>query len=100
MKDTKLEISRRNLPHWTLEGSIYYITFCTMATRLEPNERQIVLDPIRLGHAKFYQLIAVVVMPGYVHLLLRPQGEYSYELTFVLSYELTQTDELTSFCAT
>jgi hypothetical protein len=29
MKEPKLKITQRNLPHWELDGSVYFITFNT-----------------------------------------------------------------------
>jgi REP element-mobilizing transposase RayT len=72
MNEPTLNIRRRNLPHWTLEGSTYFITFCTSRSTLSDEERQLVIEHLRSGNDKFYRLAAAVVMPDHVHLLLRP----------------------------
>ena len=76
MDTPKLTIRRRNLPHWTLEGSTYFITFRVLEGELTPTERKLVLDHLRSGIGAFYLLAAAVVMPDHVHLLLRPLPEY------------------------
>lgn len=72
-----LKISRRHLPHWTLEGSIYFVTFCACKTEFDEYEQRIVLDHIKEGNEKFYDCYAAVVMPDHVHLLLRIQKKYN-----------------------
>jgi putative transposase len=67
---------RRNLPHWTLDGSTYYVTFRTLSGTLSDEERRLVLEHVRSGDDKFYQLAAAVVMPDHVHLLLHPMPAY------------------------
>jgi len=77
MSDGKLTIKRRNLPHWTIDGSTYYVTFHLLAGELTKSERAIVLNHIKQSHRRFYQLAAVAVMPDHVHLVLRPLAEYA-----------------------
>lgn len=67
-----LRVTRRRLPHWTVEGSVYFVTFRTVRGELTPLERQIVFDHVLEGTTKFYRLFALVVMPDHVHLALRP----------------------------
>ncbi len=76
MPEPRLEIRRRNLPHWMMEGSTYFVTFRAQQTELNLTERTIVLRHLRNGHEKFYILAAAVVMPDHVHILLRPQAGY------------------------
>lgn len=76
----KLKITRRHLPHWQLEGSIYFVTFDCVENVMTLEETAIVLEQIKMGDDRFYDLFAVVVMPDHVHLLLRP----------VLGYDLTR----------
>ncbi len=69
------------LPHWELNGSIYFITFNTIERiELTLEARQIVLDACRFFNDQRYQLYCAVVMPDHVHLLLEPlsknEGEY------------------------
>ena len=76
MADSKsqptLQVTRRRLPHWALEGSTYFVTFRLVAGALTREERRLVLDHVAAGHTRFYSLLAVVVMPDHVHLILRP----------------------------
>ena len=44
----ELKIRRRRLPHWTLEGSVYFVTFRTLSRTLSAPERLPVLDHIAL----------------------------------------------------
>jgi len=84
----RLQITRRKLPHWTLKGSTYFVTFRTvlrqagMPVLLSVEEQKLVLKQILNGNGKFYTLIAVVVMPEHVHMLLIPiEG---YELSRIM----------------
>lgn len=70
--DDDLHIHHRNLPHWELAGSTYFITFRLREGTLSPVERAIVFRHILSGSAKFYALHAAVVMPDHVHLILEP----------------------------
>jgi REP element-mobilizing transposase RayT len=71
-KDSDLEITRRRLPHWKLDGSVYFITFRVLQGELSPVEQQIAFDHIASGDPQFFRLFAWVVMPDHVHLLLKP----------------------------
>ncbi len=73
-----LKIRKRRLPHWTLEGSTYFITFDLFNGRLTEEERLIVQNHIREGHSKFCKLIAVQVMPDHVHIILKPNDGISF----------------------
>ena len=68
----KVNIRRRNLPHWSREGSTYFITFRLRTAELTMDERAIVLAHLRSGGPRFYKLIAAVVMPDHVHALAAP----------------------------
>ena len=74
---TMLEIHRRQLPHWTFEGAVYYITFRLFTGSLTTTEILLVLDHIKSGHGRFYSLYAVQIMPNHVHLILKPNENYS-----------------------
>jgi len=82
MSEPKLKIRRRNLPHWTLDGSTYFATFRLASGSLSEEERRIVLDHLIQGDGRFYILAAAVVMPDHVHLLLRPLT--GYELSRIM----------------
>jgi REP element-mobilizing transposase RayT len=69
----ELKITRRHLPHWTIDGAIYFVTFCTNKTVFDEDEQRIILKHIKEGDGKFYDCYAAMVMPDHVHLLLQPK---------------------------
>jgi len=71
-----LQVTRRKLPHWTLKGSTYFVTFRIVQGELSKEEQKLVLEHIRKDNEKFYTLIAVVVMPDHAHLLFTPREKY------------------------
>ncbi|MCU0425972.1 MAG: transposase, partial [Candidatus Kapabacteria bacterium] len=71
-QNPELQKTRRNLPHWTLEGSTYFVTF-TARTILQPEEQNMVYQHITQGDNHFYELQALVIMPDHVHLVFRLQ---------------------------
>jgi len=77
MADPKLTIKRRNLPHWTLDNSVYFVTFRLLNGKLNADEQQFMLQHLRSGHDHYYRLVAVMVMPDHVHVLLQPMGDWS-----------------------
>ncbi len=78
----KLSISRRNLPHWELPGSTYFITFRLKSGILTEDERIIVLDAIKHFHRIRYWVTATVVMPDHVHIILKPvESEFNNEFS-------------------
>ena len=72
MRDGDFSISRRRLPHWRLDGATYFITFRLLAGEFSPEELVLVRDHILSGDGKFYELLAVMVMPDHVHVIIRP----------------------------
>lgn len=76
MGEPKLTVRHRNLPHWTLDGSTYFVTFRLATGSLSEEERRIVLDHLVQGNGRFYILAAAVVMLDNVHLLIRPLTGY------------------------
>jgi putative transposase len=68
----KLSINRRNLPHWQLPGSTYFITFRLKSGIISDGERKIVIDAIKHFHKIRYWVTVTVVMPDHVHLMLKP----------------------------
>ncbi len=72
MADAKLIIHRRKMPHWVLEGSVYFVTYRLKAKHLNSSERKLILSLLIAGHSKHYNLSAAVVMPDHVHLILQP----------------------------
>jgi len=65
------------LPHWTLKGATYFVTFRTAQEKLSIEEQKFVLEHIIKGNERFYNLIAATVMPDHIHLLLTPREGYS-----------------------
>ncbi|MGQ9648194.1 MAG: REP-associated tyrosine transposase, partial [Thermodesulfobacteriota bacterium] len=82
-----LFITQRNLPHWQMGGSTYFITFGTREIELLADARKAVLEACRHFDGKRYHLWSAVVMPDHVHLLLTPmeqkKGEW-YSLSQIL----------------
>jgi REP element-mobilizing transposase RayT len=73
MKESKLKITQRNLPHWELDGSVYFITFNTWEKlELTPEARQVVLSACKFFNNQRYQIFPLVVMPDHVHMLIQP----------------------------
>jgi REP element-mobilizing transposase RayT len=73
-----LNITRRHLPHITLKGATYFVTFrITNDNLLSIEEQKIVLEHIKKGSGKFYSLIACIVLPNHVHIVLTPKQEFS-----------------------
>jgi putative transposase len=68
----ELTINRRNLPHWQLPGSTYFITFRLKLGIISDDERQIVIDAIKHIHKIRYFVTVAVVMPDHIHLILKP----------------------------
>ena len=73
----ELKISRRHLPHWTIDGAIYFVTFCTCHITFDSEEQTIIVEHIKGGDGKFYDCFAAMVMSDHVHLLLRPKDGIS-----------------------
>jgi putative transposase len=71
-QNDELRINRRNLPHWQLTGSTYFVTFRLKSGIITDDERKIVLSAIKYFHKIKYWVIAAVVMPDHVHLILKP----------------------------
>ena len=71
--EKKLSITRRNLPHWEMDGCSYFITYrCVLGATLPPAARTIVMDNWKFWHGKRYLLHAIVVMTDHVHTLITP----------------------------
>lgn len=78
-RDTKLKpartprVYRRNLPHWEIPGSVYFITFRTAdELALSDAAKDITFDSIKFHAGKKYKLYACVVMETHIHLILQP----------------------------
>ena len=66
-------VYRRNLPHWELPESVYFITFST-ADRftLSDSAKDVVLSSFHFHDGKKYILHACVIMDDHVHCILQP----------------------------
>ena len=73
--ESRLKVTRRQLPHWALVGSVYFVTFRLQRGRLDAAERALVLEHLRSGDPVFYRLFIAVVMPDHVHALLQPEDQ-------------------------
>lgn len=67
----------RHWPHWTMAGATYFVTFRSYCGEFTMAERLVVLDHIKGGAGRFYDLLAGVVMPDHVHILIQPLQSYS-----------------------
>lgn len=75
--DATLRVAHRRLPHWRLKGSTYFVTFRLAKGRLSTKEISLVREHILSGDGKYYELVALVVMPNHVHLVLAPSAGFS-----------------------
>ena len=82
-KTITVVLKRRNLPHMTLEGSYYFITFNTFKrAKLSVESVKTVLNHIIEGNKKFYHLIAAVILDDHVHIIIHPNS--GYELSRIM----------------
>jgi REP element-mobilizing transposase RayT len=79
MEEKELQVTRRHLPHWRIEGATYFITFRTKQLLLTPAEQELVLNHIKEGHKGYYSLAAAVVMPDHVHMILTPSADFELD---------------------
>ena len=83
----ELCINRRNLPHWQLPGSTYFITFRLKSGIITEDERIIVLDAMKHFHQVRYWVTTALVMPDHAHVILKPivfKSEMEYPLSKIL----------------
>jgi putative transposase len=78
MTEKDMIIYIRRLPHWRLDGSVYFVTW-----RLAPNQADLTADERNelmsaLTHfdGSRYELYASVVMHDHVHVLVKPLGKH------------------------
>lgn len=75
--------STRNLPHWQLPGSVYFVTMIVEpGIEFTDEERDVILRACQYWEGKKLVLYAVVVMPDHVHILMQPM-EIKTGKTFV-----------------
>ncbi len=75
MGDDDFKITRRHLPHWTMRHASYFITFRTRNGSLTVDEQITMLEHIKEGDGKFYELSGVIIMPDHVHAILSPHDD-------------------------
>jgi REP element-mobilizing transposase RayT len=81
MKTPILTIYTGKLPHWRMEGSIYFVTWrlAPKQALLQPAERTLVADAINRFAGERYDLWAYVVMDDHAHVLVAPLDELSLQ---------------------
>jgi len=77
MTNSELIIYYRRLPHWRLEGQIYFVTWRLHYTQkpLQPEERDIIKNSLWYFESDRYSLFAYVIMDDHVHVLFSPLKE-------------------------
>ena len=77
----ELYFYRRNLPHWRLAGSTYFVTWRLASGQLDlsAEERSVITDCLRHFDQRRYDLLAFVVMNEHVHALAAPMGNWKLE---------------------
>jgi REP element-mobilizing transposase RayT len=76
-----------SLPGWQMGGRVYFVTFKSLRGELVEEARQTVVDVVRRGENRFFQLRIGVVMPDHVHLILAPlpeEGTRYYDLSRIM----------------
>ncbi len=68
----QLSIHTRNLPHWQLGGSTYFVTFRIKEGHMSEHERSLVLDSCFHFNNERATVHLVTVMPDHVHILITP----------------------------
>ena len=79
----ELHITKRHLPHWSLDGAPYFVTARTAEGVLTSEEQVIVLEHIKDGHDRFYTLVAAVVMPDHLHIIFL--ADLAYDLPAIMT---------------
>jgi REP element-mobilizing transposase RayT len=69
-----VSVYRRKLPHWRMEGAVYFLTWRLnqKQSELVPAERDLVVLTLRHFHNERYRLHGYVVMNDHVHILVEP----------------------------
>lgn len=81
VKGATFEGYRRRLPHWRLDGSIYFVTWRIHPSQpdLSECERTLTLESLKFFDERRYRLLAYVVMNDHIHLLVQPFPGHSLE---------------------
>jgi putative transposase len=72
-KNQELFIYKRQLPHWRMSGSVYFVTWRLYRDQpeLNPHERDIIASSLKYFDKQRYDLFAFVVMLDHVHVLVK-----------------------------
>ena len=76
-------IYRRRMPHWRLDGSVYFVTWRLHKSQKELStpEREIIGSTLKYFDGQRFDLFAYVVMPDHIHVLVKPsKGYFLHEL--------------------
>ncbi len=78
---SELRTYRRRLPHWRVDGSVYFVTWRVAAgvPYLDGAERDLVLTSLLHFNGVRYLLYAAVVMNDHVHALVEPLDSFDLE---------------------
>jgi putative transposase len=81
MKTSDLTTYRRKLPHWRMEGCIYFVTWRLAKNQpaVHPEKRTIVENAVKYFDSRRYELLAYVVMDDHAHVLVLPLANYSLQ---------------------
>jgi len=81
MSVSDLTTYRRKLPHWRMQGSIYFVTWRLAKNQppLNSQERTLVADALKYFDGFRYDLLAYVVMDDHVHALVFPLAPHSLQ---------------------
>lgn len=79
--NSELTIYRRHLPHWRLDGSVYFVTWSLSNGQheLTPEERELIQTALFRFDGVRYRLNAYVVMNDHVHILVLPHEAWQLE---------------------
>lgn len=78
MRTPELKIYRRKLPHWRMDGTVYFVTWRLAKHQppLAPDERTAVVGAIEYFESQRYKIATYVVMDDHVHVLLLPLDDF------------------------
>ncbi|MBI4962950.1 MAG: transposase [Desulfomonile tiedjei] len=79
METPEFTTCRRKLPHWRMQGCVYFVTWRLAKPQppLHPDEKTLVVDTIRHFDGLRYELLAYVVMDDHVHVLVLPLSTHA-----------------------
>ncbi len=77
----ELKIRNRRLPHWTIDGAIYFLTIRAY-TKFSADECQCIKEHIIQGRHIFYTLVCCVVMPDHTHIILQPNDGVELKMIY------------------